>query len=91
MNMQNQHQRLFSSPYYTPPPVPPKPKRTPFVPYRGSFGLWRLQLPDGTEKGPFVSRKVARKSITFYRREWEAAIAAKELPTAKRKGARKAA
>ena len=45
----------------------------------GKLGLWHLRMPDGTSRGPFCSRKLARKSITFYRREWQAKIAAAEL------------
>lgn len=92
MSTLNQDRRLHTSPFYT---QPPPPEIKPWTPYRGAFGLWRLRMPDGTSKGPFCSRKIARKSITFYRREWEANIAARELAktksTPRRKGARKAA
>lgn len=74
----NQHGRL-ASPYYTQPPPAEIPA---WKPFRGKLGLWHLRMPDGTSRGPFCSRKLARKSITFYRREWQAKIAAAELAKA---------
>lgn len=83
MRTLHQHGRM-NSPFYTQPPPAPKPKPAPFTPYRGAFGLFRIQLPDGTEKGPFASRKLARRSIPQYRRLWEAQVATEELQPPRR-------
>jgi hypothetical protein len=63
-----QHSRL-SSPFYSKPPTPAK---LPWTVNRGAQGLWYVRMPDGTDRGPMCHKKVARKSITLYRRLWEA-------------------
>jgi len=62
----SQHLRL-NNPFYTTPPAPAK---LPWSVNRGACGLWYVRMPDGTDRGPMCHRKVARKSITLYRRMW---------------------